>query len=227
VIEHCLEGSARRRVQAARHRAEAGAEEARDVGGHVRDPDIGLFAAPGFGTDLHTLGEIERIVEVCEIGKHELGEISKQRGVERARGERVLDVVLEATDRHLGGALDPGRVEGLGPLCEDQRHERLHLRAGDPPLAPRLSEHRCERAGALETQQSTRLPRRHPEPLARVGVEAPEAELVGAPEVGEGEKERAHPGEQTALERSRTAEPPVELEGPRGLEARHERLDEG
>ena len=69
VIEHDLEGSARARVQATRDRAEAGAEEPRNLRGHVRDPDIGLFAAPVFGTDLHTLGELERVVGSLAIAQ--------------------------------------------------------------------------------------------------------------------------------------------------------------
>ena len=48
------------------------AEEAHDVRGHVHDPDLGLFAARGLGTDLHTLGAIEWVVE-CPITLPGLG----------------------------------------------------------------------------------------------------------------------------------------------------------
>jgi hypothetical protein len=44
-----------------------------------------------FGTELHTHWEIERVVELGEIWKRELGEVAEQRGVERAPRERVLD----------------------------------------------------------------------------------------------------------------------------------------
>ena len=60
-------------AEAARDRAEAGAEEARNLRGHVRDPDIGLSAARVLGTDLHTLGEIERVVEGLAIAWAGLG----------------------------------------------------------------------------------------------------------------------------------------------------------
>jgi len=76
VVEHRLERCGGR-AEAARHRAEAGAEEVSHVGGHVRNPDIRLRAAPVFGTDLHTLGKL-----------------GQEGGVEGGGGERVVHVVF-------------------------------------------------------------------------------------------------------------------------------------
>ncbi|MGH7287578.1 MAG: hypothetical protein ACREI8_06115, partial [Myxococcota bacterium] len=100
----------------------------------------------------------------------------------------MIHVVLEAAHGDLPRALDPGWLEGLGAGREHERHERLCLGAGDTPLAPRLSERPCHRARALEPKQGAGLARRQAEPLARVGVEAAEAEVDMAAGVGEREE---------------------------------------
>jgi hypothetical protein len=210
VVEHRLERAAGAGLQAARQRAEAGAEEATDVGGHVRDPDLRLWAAPVFCTDLHTLGEL-----------------GQKDGIEGARRERMLDIVLQSADRHARRALDPGGVEGLRAGGQHEGDENLRLRRGDATRAPRLAEGRRQGAGALQPEQGTRLARRHGEPLARVAVEAPEAEPEGGARSDEGEQERADPGEQALLQRGRSAQARIELTRLRVLEAGDERLDEG
>jgi hypothetical protein len=47
----------------------------RVVGGQVRDPDLGLLAAPALRTDLHTLGEIERVFEGLGIAQTGFGQV--------------------------------------------------------------------------------------------------------------------------------------------------------
>jgi hypothetical protein len=97
VVEHGFERGARGRSEATLHRAEAGAEEAGDVRGHIRDPDISLFAAHVFGTEMHTHGE--------------LGKVGQPGRVEAPGHERVIHVVFEAAQGDLRRALDPGWME--------------------------------------------------------------------------------------------------------------------
>ena len=56
---------------------------------------------------------------------HTLGEVGQAGGIERARGERVIHVVLQAANRHTRSALDPRCVVGLRPGREHEVQENL------------------------------------------------------------------------------------------------------
>jgi hypothetical protein len=118
-------------------------------------------------------------------------------------------------------------VEGLGAVRAHEGYERLDLGDREHTCIPHLTERRCGAARALEAEQRARLAGRRPEPLAGVGVEAPDAERTGAPKLREGEEQGAEPCEEPALERRRAAEPPVELAWSRRVESFDEGQDEG
>jgi len=207
VGEHRLERCAGAHLEPPLHGAEAGPEEATDVGGDVRDPGVIRFVGRRSRTDLHTRGE-----------RREQGRI------ELARFEGKVHVVLEPAHRHRLRTLEPRGMKRRGAGGEQERHQGVRLRAREPAGAPGRGEGCEARAGAFDPQQG---PRRPAEPLARPGVEAAEAHGLRAASVREGEQPRADPREPGPVEGGGAAEARIELARVRRVEARGERRHEG
>jgi hypothetical protein len=164
----------------------------------------GLFRLHGLRTCLQVGGGIRVDRKTSRL--HEGARVAL------AQDERALDFVLEPAHGDGRGEGDPGAAPREHVVGQDEGYKRLRLDPREPPVSPGLAKLRTHRSRPRQAEQRAGATRRHPEPLARVGVEAREAaravEVLGR----DAREQLRRLGVDALLERHGATQPLVDLE---------------
>jgi len=124
-------------------------------------------------------------------------------GVELARHERALDVLLETAHRDRLRVRDPCRAPRLGVRQCEHGNQRVCLHPRQAAARERGLQLGRVRTRPLEPQQRLRLARRHPKPFAREDRQTRAASEPVAARLRDLVQQRAHLGHPPLLDPQR------------------------